>query len=1100
MSERLARGPHALSLEDLEWLAATAYRIGEATTLTDLAQRCEGLLASFSEIERDGLYLHDFTEEDQRLRLLYARGFTEDERRIAEETALERHPGWVVRNNQELWVPDTLLAGTDSPSKDSPRGSTMRSRFWLPIGKDGEVYGTFGFASSVPNAFDERDRTNLRFVVELCSMAYRRLRADHLSMQARVRAQEAEERAAQLKFASLLALVPDPVIALRADGSLVYWNRGAERLLGFGASEIVGQPMERILPERLHAPHRAGLASLIAEPNPVELAATFEVEVLDARGAEIPVELRMSRVEERGQVLFIAVLRDLRERRRAEAEQAELRRLEARQAAISQAIPDPLFTIALDGRLERVGDGSGPPNPSAGPHPRGCDRLQDLFEPDLSARMLAAVRTAVTTGEVQTLEYAVEVQGRHAWFLARLARLGPEEATVLVTNVTEAREQMRSLQREQERLATVLGTTSAVLYAAKLPTWEVEYLTESATSVLGWSIAEQRVTGFWREIVHPEDLPRLDAAMGELFAHGVQVREFRQRHKDGRWIWLHDEIRLVYGEDGTPVRATGAFFDVSARKADEVALRALNSTLERRSRQQRLLVELSTELARAGSREAMLGSVGRSLRGVLPARVCFAALEGPEVYRAQVLGGPEELPGPAEPLADTSVAQALALGGPVSTLEHPPEAFADWRAAAEREGLQVFATVPLLRPTGPLGALRLAFDDRGSLEAEELGWIVQVAALLTAQLARLEAERTRDALLATLERRVEERTHELRASEERFAELFLRAPQGLLIVEARGTIAEANESACTMFGYETLAGVPIEALLTPEPRARHGELAAAFHEGRAGAEAMRSRTVPAQRRDGRPIWVEVRLVPVQRDGAQQVLVGLVEVTERVLAAEAVGRSLAEKETLLREIHHRVKNNLQVISGLLSLQGDQVPSPEAQAKLTESVYRVRSMALVHEQLYGVESLARIDLGEYTRTLTASLGQAMAPDARLAVQAERLEVPLDVAVPFGLLLNELVTNALKYGVPSGARDGGPDVLVELTTGAEGSTLVVSDRGPGLPAGFEPARSKSLGLQLVRMLSRQLRGTLRFGGGPGARMSVAWPHRPEGTSTAV
>jgi PAS domain S-box-containing protein len=1099
VSERLARGPHALSLEDLEWLAATAYRIGEATTLVDLAQRCEGLLASFSEIERDGLYLYDFTEADGPLRLLYARGFTEEERQIAEQTAPERHPGWVVRHNQELWVPDTLLAGADSPSKDSPRGSVMRSRFWLPIAKDGEVYGAFGFASSLPDAFDERDRTNLRFVVELCSMAYRRLRADHLSRQAQEQAREAEERAAQLKFASLLALVADPVIALREDGILVYWNRGAELLLGAPASELVGQPMERILPERVHATHRAGLASLRSDPSPATLAATFEVEVLDARGEEIPVELRMSRVEERGQVLFIAVLRDLRERRRAEAEQAELRRLEARQAAISQAIPDLLFTVTVDGRLESVGASAQHPDLLVPAEEIASQRVQDLFDPALSARLLDAVRAAVTTGEVQTVEYDLEVQGRHAWFLARLARLGPEEATVLVTNVTEAREQVRSLQREQERLATVLGTTSAVLYAAALPGWEVEYLTESAAAVLGWSVDELRVTGFWREIVHPEDLPRLDAAMDELFARGVQVREFRQRHKDGRWIWLHDEIRLAYGQDGRPVRATGAFFDISARKADEVALRALNATLERRSRQQRLLVELSSELGRASAREAMLEHVGRSLRGLLPARVCFAELEGPASYRAHLLDGPEEPPGPALPLAGTSIAEALALGGPVTTLQHPLEAFGDWRAAAGGQGLRVFATVPLLRPTGPLGALRLAFDDARALEDEELGWIEQVAALLTAQLARLEAERARDALLTTLERRVEERTHQLRASEERFAELFLRAPQGLLIVDGAGTIVQANESAAVMFGYGALTGVTIAALLAPELRARHGELMEAFGAGQAGAEAMRSRTVPAVRRDGRSIWVEVKLVPVQRDGARQVLVGLVEVTERVHAAEAVARSLAEKETLLREIHHRVKNNLQVISGLLSLQGDHVPSPEAQAKLTESVYRVRSMALVHEQLYGVDSLARIDLGEYSRTLTAALGQAMAPDARLDVQAERLEVPLDVAMPFGLLLNELVTNALKYGVPSGSRGPGPDVRVELSTGAEGSTLVVSDRGPGLPAGFDPKRSKSLGLQLVKMLSRQLRGTLQFGSGPGARMSVAWPH-PASAEPAV
>ena len=97
-----------------------------------------------------------------RLRLLFAHGFTEDERRLAEETASTRHPGWVVATGQTLWVPDTRAQDPNSPSRDSPRKVEVRSRLWIPVAKDGEVFGAFGFASARPHAFDERDREVLR--------------------------------------------------------------------------------------------------------------------------------------------------------------------------------------------------------------------------------------------------------------------------------------------------------------------------------------------------------------------------------------------------------------------------------------------------------------------------------------------------------------------------------------------------------------------------------------------------------------------------------------------------------------------------------------------------------------------------------------------------------------------------------------------------------------------------------------------------------------------------------------------------------------------------------------------------------------------------
>ena len=218
-----------------------------------------------------------------------------------------------------------------------------------------------------------------------------------------------------------------------------------------------------------------------------------------------------------------------------------------------------------------------------------------------------------------------------------------------------------------------------------------------------------------------------------------------------------------------------------------------------------------------------------------------------------------------------------------------------------------------------------------------------------------------------------------------------------------------------------------------------------------------------------------------------------EIAERIAAQEEVTRSLAQKEILLREIHHRVKNNLQMISSLLTLQSEQMPSPEARDLLTECVHRVRSMAMIHQQLYGVETIDRIELETYVNTLAGSLRLSLAPECRLRVNANPVELSVDLAVPIGLILNELLTNAFKYGcAPAHDRaDLGWDVAVTIEGDARKFIVTVQDRGPGLPDGFSISDSSTLGLQLVRALTRQIKGKLTSSSADGATFTLEYTH---------
>jgi two-component sensor histidine kinase len=217
-----------------------------------------------------------------------------------------------------------------------------------------------------------------------------------------------------------------------------------------------------------------------------------------------------------------------------------------------------------------------------------------------------------------------------------------------------------------------------------------------------------------------------------------------------------------------------------------------------------------------------------------------------------------------------------------------------------------------------------------------------------------------------------------------------------------------------------------------------------------------------------------------------------EIRERREAEAQIQASLVEKEVLLKEIHHRVKNNLQVISSLLALQARQVVSnPEAEAALHDSQQRVRSMALIHEKLYQSQNLAEINLADYIRHLAASMVRSyqgsVEVDLRLALETVALGV--DQAVPCGLILNELITNALKYAFPEG-RHG--TLWIDLDGRTDGKVrLRVADDGPGLPPHLDIRQTPSLGLQLVNSLVVQLQGTLEVARVDGTEFRIAFPY---------
>jgi two-component sensor histidine kinase/ActR/RegA family two-component response regulator len=206
-------------------------------------------------------------------------------------------------------------------------------------------------------------------------------------------------------------------------------------------------------------------------------------------------------------------------------------------------------------------------------------------------------------------------------------------------------------------------------------------------------------------------------------------------------------------------------------------------------------------------------------------------------------------------------------------------------------------------------------------------------------------------------------------------------------------------------------------------------------------------------------------------------------------------ALAEREVLLKEVHHRVKNNLQIISSLLDLQSESISDHQSRSIFQESRNRIWSMAMIHEMLYDTGAFMSIDFGRYLEKLTESLFMCYVPDGRIARHVEVGDVclGLDEAIPCGLIVNELVSNALKYAFPDG-RAG--EVKVVVNRADDGLIkLTVEDDGVGLPQDLDFRETGTLGLQLVNLLVKQMRGTIELKNASGTIFQIYVPHQTAG-----
>lgn len=344
-------------------------------------------------------------------------------------------------------------------------------------------------------------------------------------------------------------------------------------------------------------------------------------------------------------------------------------------------------------------------------------------------------------------------------------------------------------------------------------------------------------------------------------------------------------------------------------------------------------------------------------------------------------------------------------------------------------------------------------------------------------------------------------THELQGalheSEQQFRQIFQNAPIAISLVDYQThRFIRVNPAHYQLLGYtkSELAFLTFDDISHPDDLLHNLDYLQKFKLGEFNSFCMEKRFI---KKNGELVTTNITVsILSDQDGRPKFSLAMIEdISKRRQAEDKIKTSLLEKETLLKEIHHRVKNNLQIISSLLRLQAKQIDDYHALEVFQESQNRVQAMTLIHEKLYQSSSLAQIDCQEYITTLVQELFrsyQAHKQGITFLVKVKQSSLAIALATPFGLIINELVSNSLKYAFTEMV---GGQIFIGLQEPNQGQfVLIISDNGKGIPKSLDFRKTKTLGLQLVCRLTKQLNGTIELAQSQGTKFKIVFTTTPE------
>ncbi|HEX7628289.1 MAG TPA: histidine kinase dimerization/phosphoacceptor domain -containing protein [Candidatus Methanoperedens sp.] len=317
---------------------------------------------------------------------------------------------------------------------------------------------------------------------------------------------------------------------------------------------------------------------------------------------------------------------------------------------------------------------------------------------------------------------------------------------------------------------------------------------------------------------------------------------------------------------------------------------------------------------------------------------------------------------------------------------------------------------------------------------------------------------------------------ELEGARNRYSDLYDFAPVGYFTFDKNGLILDVNLTGAQKLGIERsyLIKKPFSLYIEGNKDAFYSHIQEVLKSEKRVTFELRLLD-----KGGKVFDAQLENMPVRDiNGNLLCRTAMSDITERKLASEIINNSLKEKEILLKEIHHRVKNNLQIVSSLITLQSDYIKDKAGQRAFLDSKNRIDTMALIHEKLYMSPDISRIDFADYVNEFMGNLFISYGVNVnmvKLKMDIENVSFDINTAIPVGLMVNELISNVLKHAFPEGKKG---EIKIGLHPEQGGKfTLIVSDNGIGFPQDMDFKKTESLGMRLVNSLTNQLRGTIEL-----------------------
>jgi PAS domain S-box-containing protein len=818
-----------------------------------------------------------------------------------------------------------------------------------------------------------------------------------------------------------------------SDGSVYYANDATCRTLGYSREDILNMTALDFSPGFTREQYEEHWEE-------VRRRKSFTLEVIHRRkdGTEYPAEVTVNHIVHGGREFVFAYGRDITARKRAED---ALQQSEDRFRTMANAIPQLAWIAKADGYIywynQRWYDYTG-----TTPKQMEGWGWQSVHDPNELPKVMERWTASISTGEPFDMTFPLRgSDGVFRPFLTRIMPLRDEQGRVqnwfgTNTDVTDQKRTEDALRESEERLRLAHQ-------AARIGTFEWNI----KTGVNIWSPELEAMYGIapgtfactqpaWENLVHPEDRVGAIAAVQRAFETGEPTEdEWRVIWPDGSVHWLFGRFQVLKDAQGNPARLTGVNIDITARKHAEEVL------LETEEQFKVLTQNLHSAVALVDEHGAFI-IVNGSFRRMfdIPEEEDILNVNSRDWKQWQVFDEHGRLLEVDEHPVRKAVLTNTAVKNQLVALKSPSSQNLRWLLVSAE---------PILDTQGKLYRLICTYYDiTERKQADEV----------------------------------------LRTSHERLKKVLEVETVGVMFWDlTTGCMTDANNTFLKLMGYsrrEVEARELTWQKLTPPEYidVSLAEIRKFEMTGRVGPYEKEY-----LRKDGTRRWL---LFAGSSLGGNACVEFCVDIADRKQAESALRKSLAEKEVLLKEIHHRVKNNMQVISSLVDLQTDQVGDAATKAVLQDVTHRVRSMALVHEKLYQSADMARVDFADYARSLLGYLWRAYgtaAANVRLTLDLEQVPISVNSAVPCGLILNELATNALKHAFKN---TGMGEVIVSLRGSHAGDvSLRVRDNGKGLPPGFDWKQSKSLGLHLVKILAGQLSATVDVSSVEGTEFSISF-----------